>query len=39
MSRHFLNNFEMQKHYENKPGFNSRNNLKRLKRGAYIKKY
>ena len=36
---HPLTNFEIQKYYENKPGFNgvySRNSLSKIKDGAYI---
>ena len=40
MPDHPLTNFEIQKHYENKPRFNgaySRNNLpKKIKDGAYV---
>ena len=39
MPPHPLANFETQKHYENEPKFNSiysRNNLSKLKDGAYI---
>ena len=39
MSPHPLTNFEMQKHYENEPKFHgvySRNNLSKIKSGAYI---
>ena len=39
MRPHLLNNFEIQKYYENEPKFNgvySRDNLPRLKDGAYV---
>ena len=39
MSPHLLTKFEIQKHYENDPKFNgfySRNNLSKIKDGAYI---
>ena len=39
MPRHLLNNFEIQKYYENEPKFNgvySRDNLLRLKDGAFL---
>ena len=39
MSPHPLTNFEIQKHYQNKPKFNgvySRNNLPKIKDGAYV---
>ena len=39
MLSHPLTNFELQKHYQNKPKFNgvySRNNLSKIKDGAYI---
>ena len=39
MPPHPLTNFEMQKYYKNKPKFNgihSRNNLPKLKDGAYV---
>ena len=39
MPPHPLTNFEIQRHYENKSKFNgvySRNNLLRIKDGAYI---
>ena len=39
MPPHLLTNFEMQKYYENEPKFNgvySRNNLTKIKDGAYI---
>ena len=39
MPRHLLNNFEIQKYYENEPKFNgvySRDNLLRLKDGAFV---
>ena len=39
MSSHLLTNFEIQKYYQNEPRFNgvySRNNLPRIKDGAYV---
>ena len=39
MPPHYLTNFEVQKYYENEPKFNgvySRNNLSKIKNGAYI---
>ena len=39
MTPHPLNNFEIQKYYQNEPKFNSvysRNNLSKIKDGAYI---
>ena len=39
MPTHLLTNFEIQRYYQNKPRFNgvySRNNLSRIKDGAYI---
>ena len=39
MAPYALNNFEMQKCYQNEPKFNgvySRNNLSKIKNGAYI---
>ena len=39
MPSHPLTNFEIQKYYQNKPKFNgvySRNNLPKIKDGAYI---
>ena len=39
MPPHPLNNFEIQKHYQNEPKFNvvySRNNLSEINDGAYI---
>ena len=39
MPPHPLGNFEMQKYYQNEPKFNgdySRNNLSKIKDGAYI---
>ena len=39
MRRHPLTNFEIQKYYEDEPVFNgvsSRNNLSKIKDGAYI---
>ena len=39
MPPHLLNNFEMQKYYQNEPQFNgvySRNNLPKIKRGENI---
>ena len=39
MPPHLLTNFEIQKYYQNKPRFNgvhSRDNLPKLKDGAYV---
>ena len=39
MPSHLLTNFEIQKYYQNKPGFNgvySRDNLPKIKDGAYV---
>ena len=39
MPRHPLTNFEIQKYYKNEPKFNgvySRNNLPKMKNGAYL---
>ena len=39
MPPHYLTNFEVQKYYENEPKLNgvySRNNLSKIKNGAYI---
>ena len=39
MLAHYLTNFEIQKYYQNEPKFNgvySRNNLPKIKDGAYI---
>ena len=39
MPPHPLTNFEIQKHYQNEPGFNgvsSKDNLPKIKNGAYI---
>ena len=39
MSSHCLNNFKIQKYYQNEPKFNSvysRNNLPEIKDGAYV---
>ena len=39
MPRHPLTNFEIQKYYQNEPKFNgiySRNNLPKIKDGAYV---
>ena len=39
MPSHFLNNFEIQSFYENKPKFNSvysRNNLPKIKNGTHV---
>ena len=40
MPPHSLTNFEIQKYYQNEPKFNgvySRNNLPKIKNGAYVK--
>ena len=42
MPPHPLRNFEIQKYYQNKPRFNgvySRDNLPKIKDGAYIKNF
>ena len=39
MPSHSLTNFEIQKHYQDEPNFNgvcSRNNLPKIKDGAYV---
>ena len=39
MQPHLLTNFEIQRYYQNKPKFNgvySRNNLPKIKNGAYV---
>ena len=39
MPPHLLTNFEIQKYYQNEPKFNgvySRNNLPKIKNGAYV---
>ena len=39
MLRHYLTNFEITKYYQNEPEFKgvySRNNLSKIKNGAYI---